>query len=211
MTTIALVGAGHIGSTVARAALRHGWDAVLSTASAPDTLTEVVRQLGPGARASTMLGAVPEADLALVAIPFAHYPSLDPEVFAGKLVIDANNYFPQRDGAVDAIDSGSTTSSEMVAAHLNRSTVVKAFNSIDAAELITTAADRGTAGRRAMALAGDDPGAKRTVASFINTIGFDPVDLGALSEGWRFGPGSNIFVQHLTADQVRERAGAATR
>jgi predicted dinucleotide-binding enzyme len=206
MTTIGLIGAGHIGSTVAKTAIAHGYSAVISNARGPASLGDLVGEIGGGIEAVTIEEAVNRADIVLIAVPFKNYSTLDPEPFAGKLVIDANNYFPQRDGPNKPLDDHEMTSSELVQAHFSRATVVKAFNSIDAAELITDAKPSSDANRRAMALCGNDATAKKTVSKFIDDIGFDAVDIGDLDQGWRFGPESLVFVQHLNAVQVREKA-----
>jgi 8-hydroxy-5-deazaflavin:NADPH oxidoreductase len=197
VSTIGVVGSGNIGSSVARAALHHGYEVVISNSRVPESLTELVADLGPHARAGTTADAVRAGDLVLVAIPLTKIYDLDPAPFAGKIVIDANNYYPKRDGQIAGLEDESTTTSELLQAHLREARVVKAFNHIRAAEILTTAQPAGTPGRRALAVAGDDQAAKDQVAAFIDAIGFDVLDAGPLSEGWR--------IQRDTPGYVRQR------
>src|SRR3954465_4459958 len=163
MKTIGIIGAGHIGSQVARLAVAHGYDVVISNSRGPDTLTDLVRELGPRARAATVLEAAKAGDIVVVTIPLKHYRTVPVEPLAGKTVIDTNNYYPQRDGHIPELDNETTTTSELLQAHLPASKVVKAFNHIYAAHITTDGKPAGTPNRRALAIAGDDPGAKSKV------------------------------------------------
>ncbi len=158
MATIGLIGAGHIGSQVARLAVAQGYDVVLSNSRGPETLSTLVAELGPKARAATPDEAARAADIAVVTIPLKHYQQAPVEPLAGKVVIDTNNYYPQRDGNIAELDHESTTTSELLQAHLPKSKVVKAFNHIYAAQLTTDGKPAGTPNRRALVIAGDDPG-----------------------------------------------------
>jgi predicted dinucleotide-binding enzyme len=201
MTTIGIVGSGNIGSSVARAAIDHGYDVVISNSRGPESLAGLVADLGPRARAGTTAEAVRGGDLVLVAVPLKSIADLEPAPFAGKIVMDANNYYPHRDGQIAALDDESTTTSELLQAHLADARVVKAFNHIHAAEILTTARPAGARDRRALVVAGDDQSAKDEVAAFIDAIGFDVLDVGPLSEGWRIQRDTPGYVQH------RDRAG----
>jgi len=211
MATIGIVGSGNIGSWVARAALAHGYEVVLSNSRGPQTLSELVTELGPHARAGTTADAVAAGDLVLVAIPLKNISELDPELFTGKVVIDANNYYPQRDGQIASLDDESTTTSELLQAHLPDAKVVKAFNHIAAAEIVSTAQPAGTPGRRALVIAGDDQTAKDQVAAFIDAIGFDVLDIGPLSEGWRIQRDTPGYVRQRDLTQLRADVEAAKR
>lgn len=211
MATIGVVGSGNIGSAVARAALDHGYEVVISNFRGPETLTELVADLGPGARAGTAAEAARAGDLVLVAIPLKSIVDLDPAPFAGKVVIDANNYYPQRDGQIAALDEETTTTSELLQEQLPEARVVKAFNHIAAAEILSTAQPAGTAGRRALVVAGDDQAAKDAVAAFLDTIGFDVLDIGALSEGWRIQRDTPGYVRRRDLAGLREDVAAARR
>ena len=199
MTTIGLIGAGHIGSQVARLAVAHGYSVVISNSRDPGTLTALVNELGPRARAATPVEAAKKGDIVVVTIPLKNIRSVPMEPLAGKVVIDTNNYYPQRDGQIPELDDESTTTSELLQAHLPKSKVVKAFNHIYAAELTTHGQPAGTPNRRALVIAGEDPSAKATVTEMLDAFGFDTVDAGPLKEGWRiqrdtpgYGPRRNV-------------------
>ncbi|MFD1827630.1 MULTISPECIES: NADPH-dependent F420 reductase [Mumia] len=211
MTTIGLIGSGHIGSQVARAAIAQGYDVVLSNSRGPETLKELVDELGPQARAGTPQDAAEAADLAVVATPLSAIATIPVEPLAGKVVIDTNNYYPQRDGQFAALDDESTTVSELLQQHLPESKVVKAFNHIAWMHISEHAKPSGTEGRRALAIAGDDAEAKATVAAFIDRTGFDVVDLGPLSEGWRTQRDTPAYVAPFTADELKAKIAEAKR
>src|SRR5580658_2022972 len=173
MKTIGLIGAGHIGSQVARLAVAHGYNVVISNSRGPETLTALVAELGSKARAATALDAAKAGDIALVSIPLKNIKTVPVEPLAGKIVIDTNNYYPKRDGHIPELDHESTTTSELLQAHLPTAKVVKAFNHIYAAALTTDGQPAGTKNRRALVIAGDDPGAKATVSRLLDQFGFD--------------------------------------
>ncbi|MGH9720493.1 MAG: NADPH-dependent F420 reductase [Bryobacteraceae bacterium] len=211
MATIGLIGAGNIGSQLARLALAQGYDVVLSNSRGPETLTALVAGLGPKARVATVVDAAKAGDIVVVTIPLKHYRTVPVEPLAGKVVIDTMNYYPQRDGRIAELDNESTTTSELLQAHLPTSKVVKAFNHIYAAQLTTDGRPAGTEGRRALVIAGDDPGAKATVTSLINQFGFDVVDAGPLKEGWRIQRDTPGYGPRRTAEQLRNDLAAAKR
>src|SRR5580692_5887992 len=211
MTTIGLIGAGHIGSQVARLAVANGYGVVISNSRGPDTLTDLTRELGPMARAGTPLEAAKAGDLVVVTIPLKEYRTVPVEPLAGKIVIDTNNYYPQRDGHIPELDNESTTTSELLQAHLPTSKVVKAFNHIYAAALTTDGQPAGTKNRRALVIAGDDQGAKATVARLLDQFGFDTVDAGPLKEGWRIQRDTPGYGPRRTAEELRRDLAAAKR
>ena len=161
--TLGLIGAGHIGSQIARLAVASDYDVVISNSRGPETLSELVAELGPRARAATAVDAAKAGDIVVVTVPLKNYRAVPIEPLAGKIVIDTNNYYPQRDGHIAELDNESTTTSELLQAHLPTSKVVKAFNHIYAAALTTDGQPAGTKNRRALVIAGDHPGAKATV------------------------------------------------
>ena len=185
MATIGLIGAGHIGSQVARLAVANGYNVVISNSRGPETLAELVAELGPKARAATGIEAARSGEIVVVTIPLKNYSAVPAEPLAGKIVIDTNNYYPERDGHIPELDNESTTTSELLQKHLPASKVVKAFNHIYAAELTTHGQPAGTKNRRALVIAGNDQNAKATVAHLLDQFGFDTVDAGPLKEGWR--------------------------
>ena len=185
VTTIGFVGSGEIGGTLARLAVGVGYDVVLSNSRGPETLADLVEELGPRARAATADGAAAVGDVVVVAVPLGAYRAVPVGPLAGKVVIDTNNYYPGRDGRFPELDAGTTTASELLQRHLPTSHVVKAFNHIYFAELASRGGPAGTPGRRALAIAGDDAAARRTVGVLVDELGYDVVDVGPLAEGWR--------------------------
>jgi predicted dinucleotide-binding enzyme len=210
-TTIGFIGAGHIGSQVARLAISHGYEVVMSNSRGPDTLAELVAELGPRARAATATDAARAGDIVVVTVPLKNYREVPVAPLAGKIVIDTNNYYPQRDGHIAELDDESTTTAELLQAHLPTSKVVKAFNHIHAAQLTTDGQPAGSKNRRALVIAGDDPAAKVTVTKLIDEFGFDVVDAGPLKEGWRFQRDTPGYGPRRTADELRKDLAAAKR
>jgi predicted dinucleotide-binding enzyme len=211
LKTIGLIGAGHIGSQLARLAVQHGYNVVVSNSRGPQTLTELVRELGPLARAGTPAEAAEAADIVVVTIPLKNISDVPVAPLAGKIVIDTNNYYPQRDGRIAELDKEESTTSELLQRHLPASKVVKAFNHIYAAALTTDGQPAGTPNRRALAIAGNDADAKRVVAQLIDRFGFDTVDMGPLSESWRIQRDTPGYGPRRTAEALRRDLAAAQR
>ena len=211
MKTIGLIGAGHIGSQVARLAVANGYRVVISNSRGPETLAELVAELGPNARAATSTDAAKAGDIVVVTVPLKNYRDVPVEPLAGKIVIDTNNYYPQRDGNIPELDNESTTTAELLQAHLPASKVVKAFNHIYAAQLTTDGKPAGSENRRALVIAGDDAGAKATVTSLLDQFGFDTVDAGPLKEGWRIQRDTPGYGPRRTAEELRKDLAAAKR
>ena len=211
MKTIGLIGAGHIGSQVARLAVANGYKVVISNSRGPETLSGLVTELGPNARAATPVEAARAGDLVVVTVPLKAYRAVPAEPLAGKIVIDTNNYYPDRDGRIPELDNESTTTAELLQAHLPTSKVVKAFNHIYAAELTTHGQPAGTKNRRALVIAGDDADAKATVTRLLDQFGFDTVDAGPLKEGWRIQRDTPGYGPRRTAEELRKDLAAARR
>ena len=211
MTTLALIGAGHIGSQVARLAIANGYDVVISNSRGPETLADLVKELGPKARAATTLEAAKAGDIVVVSIPLKSIGSVPVEPLAGKIVIDTNNYYPQRDGVIPELENESTTTAELLQSHLPKSKVVKAFNHIYAADLTAHRQAAGTPNRRALVIAGDDRSAKATVSAMLDAFGFDSVDAGPLAEGWRIQRDTPGYGPRRNAEQLQKDLGAAKR
>lgn len=209
--TIGLIGAGHLGSQVARAAIAGGYDVVISNSRGPETLTDLVSELGPRAHAGTTEQAAAAGDLVVVAIPLKAIGDVPVEPLVGKVVIDSNNYYPRRDGNIPALDDDSLTSSELLQNRLRGAQVVKAFNHIYAQQITTDATPPRTQNRRALVIAGDDPAAKARVAELIDVFGFDVVDAGPLAEGWRIQPGTPGYTRRLNADELIAALASAER
>ena len=211
MATIGLIGSGHIGSQIARLAVASGYDVVISNSRGPQTLSALVKELGAKARAGTALEAASAGELVVVTIPLKNYRQVPVEPLTGKVVIDTNNYYPERDGHIAELDSESTTTSELLQAHLPKSKIVKAFNHIYAAELTTHGQPAGSKNRRALVIAGDDPAAKKTVTHLLDQFGFDTVDAGPLKEGWRIQRDTPGYGPRRTAAELQRDLAAAKR
>ena len=208
--TIGLIGAGQIGSQVARAAIGSGYDVVISNSRGPETLTDLVAELGPRAHAGTTEEAAAAGDLVVVAIPLRAIGDLPVEPLVGKVVIDANNYYARRDGTIPALDDDRETSSELLQSRLRGAHVVKAFNHIYAQQITSDAAPPGTPNRRALVIAGDDPAARAQVAELIDGFGFDVVDIGPLAESWRIQPGTPGYTRRMNAEELTAALAAAS-
>ncbi|MFF5178374.1 NADPH-dependent F420 reductase [Micromonospora sp. NPDC000316] len=200
MTTVGLIGSGNIGGTVARLAVAAGYDVVLSNSRGPETLTALVDELGSHASAGTAQDAAQAGDLVVVSVPLKAYRAVPVEPLTGKVVIDTNNYYPQRDGNMPELDAGEVTSSELLQQHLPLARVVKVFNNIFFKHLGSLARPAGAADRSALAIAGDDATAKADVTAFLDRIGYDTVDAGSLAEGWRYQPDTPAYGALYSAD-----------
>jgi 8-hydroxy-5-deazaflavin:NADPH oxidoreductase len=211
MTTIGLIGAGHIGSQLARLAVKNGYDVAISNSRGPESLKALVAELGPKARAATPEEAAKAGDIVVVTVPLKNYRQVPVAPLAGKIVIDTNNYYPDRDGHIAELDSESKTTAELLQEHLPASKVVKAFNHIYAAALTTDGQPAGSKNRRALAIAGNDPAAKATVARLIDEFGFDTVDMGDLKESWRIQRDTPGYGPRRNAKELRENLAAAKR
>ncbi len=211
MTTIGFIGAGNIGAQVARVSIAAGHDVVLSNSRGPDTLASLIAELGPKARAATAEEAAKAGEIAVVSIPLKNIGTVPVAPLAGKIVIDTNNYYPQRDGHIVALDDESTTTAGLLQTHLPSSRVVKAFNQIYASQLTTEGKPSGTANRRALVIAGDDAAAKQQVTALLDAFGFDAVDAGPLAEGRRIQRDTPGYGPSHNADQVRAGLAVAKR
>ncbi|MGL4174531.1 MAG: NADPH-dependent F420 reductase [Dermatophilaceae bacterium] len=185
MTTWGMIGSGNIGSTLARLAVDAGHDVVLSNSRGPETLADLVSALGPRARAGTTEDAVTAGDVVVVTVPLRSLGELPLAALDGAVVIDTMNYYPDRDGRIDALEDESTTTSEMLQAAAPGARVVKGFNTIFFRHLATLARPGGAPDRTTLPIAGDDADAKRVAARVIGEVGYDTLDLGPLAEGWR--------------------------
>lgn len=193
MSTVAVVGAGAIGSTVAGLAVANGWQVVISNSRGPDTLEPLVARLGAAATAATIPDAVDGADLVVVAVPVRAYAALPVLPFRDHVVVDTGNYSPDRDGDIPSLRNGTTTVARMLADRLGSATVVKTFNTIHFEHLAVLGRPGSAPDRSALPLATDDPAARDTVTGFLDSLGFDVVDIGGLDEEWRIQPGRPAF------------------
>ncbi|MEU6586974.1 NAD(P)-binding domain-containing protein [Nocardia sp. NPDC046763] len=193
MTTLGLIGSGKIGGTLARLAVAAGIDVVLSNSRGPESLAELVAELGERARAATPAEAAAAGDIVVVTVPLKAYQQVPADPLVGKVVIDTNNYYPDRDGEFADLVAGVATSSELLQRHLPRSRVVKAFNNILFKHLAVLARPAGAADRTALPIAGDDTAAKTAAAELISRLGYDTVDIGSLADSWRTQPETPVY------------------
>ncbi|QDE33899.1 NADP oxidoreductase [Microbacterium foliorum] len=211
MTTLGIIGAGHIGSQVARVAVANGYDVVIANSRGPETLADLVAELGDRASAATAADAASAGDVVVVTVPLGKIDQLPVEQLAGKIVLDTNNYYFERDGHIDALDRGETTTSELLQEQLPTSRIAKAFNHIFAADITTDGSPAGTPDRRALATAGDDAEAVAFVTRFYDEAGFDTVDVGPLSESWRVERDRPAYVVRQNADELKANLAIANR
>jgi hypothetical protein len=211
MTHIGIIGSGNIGSNVARAAIAVGHTVTISNSRGPESLADLIAELGPNASAATTQETATSGELVLVAIPLGRIGEIDAAPLEGKIVMDANNYYPGRDGRIEALDRNESTTSELLQAHLPGSRVVKTFNNIYAAQIPTDGTPPGTLGRRALPIAGHDADAKRAVTEFLDSLGFDAVDMGPLSESWRSERDTLAYSPRSNAEELRELLATTAR
>jgi predicted dinucleotide-binding enzyme len=211
MRTIAVIGAGHIGRSFSLAAIAEGYEIAIANSSGPETLGDLVAELGPKAKAATAVDAAEAGDLAIVAVPIAGVEALPVEPLGGKVVLTTCNYFVKRDGPIAEIDSGEVTVPEYVQARLPTSKVVRAFNHLDAAAIASDGTPAGTPNRRALGYAGDDPAAKTLTADLYEEFGFDAIDVGGLGDAWRLDVDQPAFVVRQNAHELRANLAMATR
>lgn len=211
MTTIGIIGAGHIGSQVARASIAAGYDVVISNSRGPETLTELVADLGPNARAATAAEAAAAADFAVVTVPLKAYENVPVEPLAGKIVIDTNNYYFERDGHITSLDEGRDTVSGLLQRHLPTSRVAKGFNHITAADITTDGKPAGAEDRRALATSSNFDEAAELVTRLYDELGFDTVNVGPLSESWRVERDQPAYVVRQNTQELTENLTKAVR
>lgn len=199
---IGFIGSGNIGGNLARLAVQNGHDVIMSNSRDPQTLSNLVAELGPHATAAWAKDAAAQGDIVVVTIPLKNYQQVPVEPLKGKIVIDTMNYYPSRDGHIKELDNGTTTTSELLQAHLPDSKVVKAFNSIIAGELLSTGQPKNEPNWRALPIAGNDAEAKAVVSSLMDQFGFDAYDAGPLHEGFRFQNGTPAYIMRANHDQL---------
>ncbi|MGD0244959.1 MAG: NAD(P)-binding domain-containing protein [Streptosporangiaceae bacterium] len=193
MTTIGIIGSGMIGGTVARLSVAAGHRVVLSNSRGPETLRELVAELGPLATAGTAEQAAEAGDLVVVSVPVKAFAEIPAKPLAGKPVLDTGNYYPQRDGQIEELDTGALTSSGLLQRYLDQAQVVKVFNNIFFKHLQSLARPAGAEDRTALPIAGDDADAKARVTAYLDSIGYDAVDAGPLDQSWRQEPGTPAY------------------
>lgn len=201
---IGVIGAGHIGANAARLFVKAGNEIAIANSRGPQTLEPLIEELGDNAEAVTVEEARDFGDIVFISIPLGRINELPVEGWEGKIVIDSNNYYPERDGKIAELDDGSLTSSELLLRQIPGARLVKGFNTIWFEHLRSQGnGDLPLEQRRAIFIAGDDSDAKAVVARLIKDIGFAAVDTGFLREGGRSQqPGTPIYNKELTAAEA---------
>jgi predicted dinucleotide-binding enzyme len=211
MTTVGIIGAGHIGSALAEGLAQRDYDVVIANSRGPETLDDLVSRLGDNVRAATAQEAAAAADWAIVTVPLKAIDALPVDELAGKIVLDTNNYYWERDGRIAALEDKQTTTTQMLQDHLVGAKVVKAFNHILAPDILTDGTPAGTPDRRALAIAGDDADAVALATRIYEEFGFDTVDIGSIAESWRVERDQPAYVVRQNADELRANLARGQR
>ncbi|WP_396643316.1 NADPH-dependent F420 reductase [Microbacterium sp.] len=211
MTRVGIIGAGNIGSALAQGLIDRGYEVVISNSRGPETLTDLVATLGTGASAGTPEQAAEAGEWVIVTVPLKALDTIPVVPLAGKLVLDTNNYYWERDGRIPELDEKRTTTSQMLQRHLPESKVAKAFNHIGAAEILTDGTPTGTPSRRALATASDSDEAAQFVTDLYDAFGYDTVNIGPLADSWRVERDTPAYGVRQNADELRDNLAAAER
>lgn len=204
ITTIGIIGSGRIGSAIARLAVAADLNVVLSNTRGPASLEQLIAELGDHASADTPEGAARAGDIVVAAVPLNAYTSLPATALAGRTVIDAMNYYPDRDGRIAKLETGEITSSQLLQRYMPSSFIVKGFNNIDYHRLFINARPSGSTERSTLPIAGDSLVAKEHIAQLADALGYDTFDLGSLANSWRTQPGTPIYVQPYLGPESAE-------
>jgi 8-hydroxy-5-deazaflavin:NADPH oxidoreductase len=190
---IAVLGAGHVGPVIARTAITAGYQVSIAASGDPEDIALITQVLAPGAKPRWAADAVEESDIVVLAIPLHRFATFDPSLVAGKIVVDAMNYWPPIDGVQELFEDRRLGSSEIVAHRLSSSTIVKTLNQIGYHDLEDQRRPVGSPDRRTLGVAGDDTAAANVVAGVIERIGYDAVRLDSLQAGRVLEPGGPVF------------------
>lgn len=206
---IGIIGAGFVGRAIGKLAVGAGHRVMLSNSRGPQTLFSL--RYGIGCEVGTVDEAIAFGDVVVVAVPLSAYRSVPVAPSVGKVVIDTDNYYWERDGHIPELDRHETTTSELLARHLPGARIVKAFNAITMNDLERDGRPAGSPDRRALPFAGDHVEAKAVAAELYEQFGFDAVDCGPLSEGWRFERGTPAYCVPLTRAELEKALAQASR
>lgn len=200
MLTLGIIGSGNIGAAIARLAVTAGTPVVVANSRGPETLTDLVAELGPLATAGTVEQAADAGELLVLSVPLTAHTAIPAALLKGKTVVDTSNYYPFRDGRIPELDAEELTTSELVQRHFAGARLVKAFNNILAHHIPALVRPAGVPDRTALPVCGDDAAAKTQVTALIDRLGFDTVDAGTLTESWRFEPEAAAYTRLYLAD-----------
>ncbi|WP_158665100.1 NADPH-dependent F420 reductase [Ensifer adhaerens] len=209
MHKIAILGAGRVGTALARRALSAGFEVRVATSRPAADNAFMLQIVAPGAIAASAEEAIAESDIVVLALPLSKYRNLKPELLQGKIVVDAMNYWAPTDGTLAEFD-GAASSSEVVQRFLKGARLVRSFNHLGYHEIEDAARPQGHAERRAMAVAGDDPQANPVVAAFVDRLGFDPVLSGGLASSRLFAGGTPVFGAAMTRSEMEDHLGLSS-
>jgi predicted dinucleotide-binding enzyme len=204
-----ILGAGFLGRALATLAKQNGYEVMISNSRGPETLMSTAA--ATGCRVGTAREAAVFGDIVVISVPLRSYLTLPVAELEGKIVIDTCNYYPERDGHIDALDQYTLTTSELMARHLPGARLVKAFSAILAKDLETDGVAPGRPNRRALPIAGDDVAAKQAVAGILDQFGFDAVDAGSLSASWRFERAKPAYCVRLDRAGLLKKLAQAER
>ncbi|PFG43051.1 hypothetical protein ATJ88_1733 [Isoptericola jiangsuensis] len=197
MNRIGIIGSGPIGSAIARLAVAADHEVLIANSRGPESLTDLIDELGPLAQAGDASAAAEFGDIPVLAVPLSAYRALPVEALGGRTILSTGNYYPHRDGRIEALDTLESTTAEYEQTLLPDSVVVKAFNNIVAHHIPRLAHSHP---RTALLVAGDDGEAKARVSRIVDSLGFDTVDAGTLAESALFEPESGAYTSIYAAD-----------
>ncbi|KFX19877.1 NAD(P)-binding domain-containing protein [Pectobacterium betavasculorum] len=206
---IGIIGAGFVGRAIAKLALQNGHQVMLSNSRDPQSLFSLRPMIGCDIGTATQAALF--GDIIVIAVPFTAIDKLPEQALQGKSVVDAVNYYTERDGEVTALDTRSTTTSELLAGYLPGAKITKAFNAIPMTQLESDGLPAGSTHRRALPIAGDHEQEKAMVAELYDAFGFDVVDAGKLSEGWRFERNMPSYCVRMTKAELTTALALSSR
>lgn len=204
VNSVAIFGAGKLGIVLGQLSIKAGYDVYISGSGSASTITLTIETLVPGARAVTSEQAAHEADIVILALPLGKYKTIPKDALKGKLVIDAMNYWWEIDGERPDLNNPEVSTSELVQQFLDTSRVVKAFNHIGYHDLYDGSRPAGAPDRKAVAIAGNTKHDVDLVSHFVDTLGFDPVVIGTLSDGVKLQPGKPMFGASVGVEEVKK-------